>query len=202
MIVTLRGTSGSGKSTLARRIMEHYPYGEPAWTAKRRNPLYYELKRVSPATCSQQGRTLRVLGHYATPAGGGDTLDGLDQISGLVQDGHDWGHDVLYEGLVVSSDFLRVEAMHRADLPVAVVGLATSLEECIDSVRTRRAAAGNEKELSTKATEDKHRAVELMMERFGRAGVNVRVLDREAAYQWVCELLGLNPDEGSDGEFR
>lgn len=193
MIVTIRGTSGSGKSTLARRIMEHYPHGEPAWANRRRNPLYYELRRVSTEANLQIGRTLRVLGHYATPAGGGDTLDGLDQISGLVQDAHDWGHDVLYEGLVVSSDFMRVEAMHRSGLPVAVIGLATPLDECIESVKIRRAAAGNDKELSTKATVDKHRAVELMMDRFQRANVPTFVLDREAAYVKVCELLGLSP---------
>lgn len=191
MILTIRGTSGSGKSTLARRIMEHYDYGAPAWTERRRNPLFYELRRVDPATNEQSGKTLRVLGHYATPAGGGDTLDGLDQISTMVHEGHNWGQDVLYEGLVVSSDFLRIEAMHREGLPVAVIGLATSLEECLDSVRARRAAAGNDKELSIKATADKHRAVELMMERFAKAGVNVRVLDREAAYEWSRELLSL-----------
>lgn len=193
MIVTIRGTSGSGKSTLARRIMEHYPYGEPAWTARRRNPLYYEMRRVDIESNHQLGRTLRVLGHYATPAGGGDTLDGLNQISELVQDAHDWGHDVLYEGLVVSSDFLRVEAMHRSDLPVAVIGLSTSLEECLDSVRARRAEKGNDAELNPKATEDKHRAVELMMTRFQKAGVPTFVLDREAAYLKVCELLELEP---------
>lgn len=194
MIITIRGTSGSGKSTLARRIMQHYPYGEPAWIDRRRNPLYYELRRVESAGNVQIGRTLRVLGHYATPAGGGDTLDGLDQISGLVQDAHDWGHDVLYEGLVVSSDFIRVEAMHRSGLPVAVIGLATTLEECLDSIRARRKAAGNNAELNPKATQDKYRAVELMMTRFQKAGVPTFVLDRDAAYLKCCELLGLDPD--------
>lgn len=192
MIITIRGTSGSGKSTLARRIMAHYPYGEPAWLPKRKQPLSYALKRVDSDNV-QTHRTLRVLGHYASVTGGGDTLDGLDMISGLVQDAHDWGEDVLYEGLVVSSDFLRVEAMHRAGLPVAVIGLSTPLDLCIESVKVRRAAAGNDKELSTKATEDKHRAVELMMARFQKAGVPTHVLDREAAYLKACELLGLEP---------
>lgn len=193
MILTIRGTSGSGKSTLARRIMAHYPYGEPAWLPRRRQPLSYALKDVDPETNVQRRRTLRVLGHYASPTGGGDTLDGLDMISGLVQEAHDSGEDVLYEGLVVSSDFLRVEAMHRSGLPVAVIGLSTPLEVCIESVKSRRAAAGNDKELSTKATEDKHRAVELMMARFQRAGVPTHVLDRDAAYLKACEILGLEP---------
>lgn len=194
MIITVRGTSGSGKSTLARRIMQHYGYGEAAWKTRRRNPLYYEIKRVDVSTNVLIGRTLRVLGHYATPAGGGDTLDGLDQIYNLVQDAHDWGHDVLFEGLVVSSDALRTIAMHRSGLPVAVIGLATTLEECLDSVRARRAAAGNNAELNPKATQDKYRAVELMMARFQKAGVPTFVLDREAAYLKCCELLGLDPD--------
>lgn len=191
MIITIRGTSGSGKSTLARRVMEHYPYGEPAWLPRRKQPLSYALKRVDPETNRQTHRTLRVLGHYASVTGGGDTLDGLDMISGLVQEAHDWGEDVLYEGLVVSSDFLRVEAMHRAGLPVAVIGLSTPLDLCLESVQQRRAAAGNDRELNPKATVDKHRAVELMMARFAKAGVPTYVLDREAAYLKICELLGL-----------
>lgn len=196
MIITIRGTSGSGKSTLARRIMAHYPYGEPAWLPKRRQPLSYALKRVDPETNRQTGRTLRVLGHYASVTGGGDTLgDGLDFISNLAQEAHDWGEDVLYEGLVVSSDFLRVEAMHRSGLPVAVIGLSTPLDLCIESVKVRRAAAGNDKELSTKATVDKHRAVELMMARFQKAGVQTHVLDRDGAYLKACELLGLEADD-------
>jgi len=84
--------------------------------------------------------------------------------------------------------------MHRSGLPVAVIGLSTSLEECLDSVRARRAEKGNDAELNPKATEDKHRAVELMMMRFQKAGVPTFVLDREAAYLKVCELLGLTPD--------
>lgn len=193
MIITIRGTSGSGKSTLARRIMAHYEYGAPAWKERRQKPLFYELKRVDPRSNKQIGKTLRVLGHYETAAGGGDTLDGLDIISDMVQEGYSWGQDVLYEGLVVSSDFLRIEAMSRAGLPVAVIGLNTDLEECIESVKIRRAAAGNEKELSTKATVDKHRAVELMMKRFQVAGVPTYVLNREEAYLRACDLLDLEP---------
>lgn len=135
-----------------------------------------------------------MLGHYETEAGGCDTINGIDEMYRIIQDGHDWNHDVLAEGLLFSSDALRLIAMHDASLPVAAIMLSTPLDLCIESVKMRRAAAGNDKELSTKATEDKFRAVELMAPRFQKAGVPTFVLDREAAYLKVCDLLGLTPD--------
>lgn len=187
-IITIRGTSGSGKSTLTRRIMELYTTKHGVTVPKRKNPLYYNLYRADGTL----GRPLRVLGHYETATGGGDTIsDGLDFIAQLVKDGHDDGMDVLYEGLVISSDFRRITDFHAAGIDTMIVVLNTPLQECLDSVQARRAAKGNLSPLNPKATKEKHRAVETMVPRFRATGVDVRHVNREDGFLAVKEKLGL-----------
>jgi hypothetical protein len=188
MILTFRGTSGSGKTTLARRIMEHYGERKPFHRSGRKQPLFYDLDRADG------GRTLRILGHYESPTGGGDTIsDGQDYIAELVREAHGHGRDVIYEGLVISSDFSRVAAMHAEGFPVAVIALNTPLQVCLESVAQRRAAKGNTNPLNPKTTTEKHRAVAAMVPRFRAAGVPTHHVDREEAYRIACELLKLEP---------
>jgi energy-coupling factor transporter ATP-binding protein EcfA2 len=190
-IVTIRGTSGSGKSTLARRIMELYPHKEPIYVPRRQKPLYYNYHRDENGD-GTVGRPLQVLGHYETATGGGDTIsDGLDFIAHLAKEGHDNGKDVLYEGLVISSDFKRIVDFHNKGIPTLIVVLNTPLQECLDSVQARRAAKGNLDPLNPKATTEKHRAVEAMVPRFRAAGVDVHHVNREEGFQLVRERLGL-----------
>lgn len=203
MILTLRGTSGSGKTWLARRIMEHYAHRCAVHIPRRKRPLYYDFFREPPppdneteeqmqARIASRGQPLRVLGHYESPTGGGDTISqGLDFIAELTQKGHDEGYDVLYEGLVISSDFKRIAGFHAAGLPVGVIVLNTSLADCLASVNARRAAKGKTEPVNPKATREKHRAVELMVPRFRAAGVPVWHVDREEAYSVAKELLKL-----------
>jgi len=192
MIITIRGTSGSGKSTLARRIMNHYPHKTPHFIPRRKQPLYYDFHRQHPETETAEDTILRVLGHYETPTGGGDTISqGQDFIAELARKAHEEGLDCLYEGLVVSSDASRVMAMHKAGLPVMVISLNTPLKACLESVRERRAARGDLTPLNPKTTTNKHRAVYLMVDRFKAAGVPTHHVDRETGYQIVKEALKL-----------
>lgn len=193
MILTIRGTSGSGKTTLARRIMELYDHTEPHHVPRRKQPLYYDLRRlIAPAHPEQVGRTLRVLGHYESPTGGGDTIsDGQDYIAGLVRKANGENCDVLYEGLVISSDFSRVAKMHEDGMPIAVIALNTPLDVCLASVQARRAARGNTSPLNPKTTTEKHRAVLAMVPRFKAAGVRTFHVNREEGFNIAKELLGL-----------
>lgn len=185
-ILTIRGTSGSGKTFLARRIMDRYNLQEPVYRPGRKQPLLYNLYR------NPHGTPLRVLGHYASPTGGGDTIsDGQDYIAGLARAGHDEGFDVLYEGLVISSDYSRIAGFHAQGLPVGVIVLTTPLDECLASVQERRAARGNTKPLNPKTTREKHRAVLQMVPRFRAAGVPVYHIDREGAFEIAREILKL-----------
>lgn len=188
-IITIRGTSGSGKTTLARRIMEMYHQTpEKHFREGRKQPLMYTYPRIAP----DDGPSLRVLGHYESATGGGDTIsDGQDYIAELARQGHAEGHDVIYEGLVVSSDFSRIAKMHEDGLPVAVIVLRTPLEVCLASVKERRAAKGNHEPLNPKTTTEKHRAVLNMVPRFQAAGIRTYHLDRDAAFMVAREILGL-----------
>ena len=104
-IINIRGTSGSGKSTLARRIMEQYPHRVVFRREGRKQPIGYLYQRdASPNT---KGRQLAVIGHYETPCGGCDTIQKMDDIFQLVRDSHEAGHDVLFEGLLISADMKR-----------------------------------------------------------------------------------------------
>lgn len=188
-IITIRGTSGSGKTTLARRIMDLYLKDpERHFKERRKQPLMYTYQRTAP----DAGPGLRVLGHYESATGGGDTIsDGQDYIAQLAREGHELGFDVLYEGLVVSSDFSRVAKMHEDGLPVHVIALNTPLQLCLDSVAIRRAAKGNTTPLNPKTTTEKHRAVAAMVPRFVAAGVPTHHVDREAAFEIARSLLKL-----------
>ena len=185
MILTIRGTSGSGKSTLTRRIMELYELRTPRHRERRKQPLYYDLWRKDAS-----GRPLRVLGHYESPTGGGDTIsDGLDYIDGLVRFADNEDFDVLYEGLVISSDFKRIAKLHEEGRNVQVIALSTPLDECLRSVQQRREAKGNTDPLNPKATTEKHRAVEAMVPRFRAAGVPIAHVDREEAFRIAKMVL-------------
>lgn len=184
-IVTIRGTSGSGKTHLTRRVMDLYGGKKANHVERRKQPLSYDLHRDK-----LDGPPLRVLGHYESPTGGGDTIsNGLDYIDGLVREADGDGLDVLYEGLVISSDFKRITALHDEGRPVLVVVLNTPLELCIESVQARRAAKGNTTPLNPKSTTEKHRAVSNMVPRFRTAGVNVHHVDRETAFELIRETL-------------
>lgn len=197
-IITIRGTSGSGKTTLARRIMELYGSRQPRYKERRKQPLYYDLYGIdgdvgAEASGGVMSRMpLTVLGHYESATGGGDTIsDGQDYIAELVREHHERQHDVLYEGLVVSSDFSRVAAMHNDGLPIHVIALNTPLDVCLESVKMRRAAKGNDSPLNPKTTTEKHRAVAAMVPRFRAAGVPTHFVDRDEAFEIALELLKL-----------
>jgi hypothetical protein len=166
--------------------MERYDLKEPVHVPRRKQPLYYNFYR------NPNGTPLRVLGHYESPTGGGDTIsDGQDYIAELALHAHLEGYDCLYEGLVISSDYSRIAGFHADGLPVGVIVLTTPLDECLASVQARRAARGNTKPLNPKTTREKHRAVLQMVPRFRAAGVPVYHVDREGAFEIAREILKL-----------
>lgn len=184
MIVNIRGTSGSGKSTLIRQVMERY--GGTRIRVKepnRKQPLAYWLVRDGVPQ-------LAVLGHYETPCGGCDTINGLDAIYELVRKYHDQHFNVLYEGLIVCSDVRRAVELHKDGLPFTVIFLGTPLEKCIESVNERRRAKKADAEpVNPGNTIAKHKMCGSTLPKFTAAGVDTRLLDREAALVTVLDLL-------------
>lgn len=150
---------------------------------KRKQPMGYVLS--SP----DYPRSLFVPGHYETACGGCDTINGLDRIYELVEMGKSNGMDVMFEGLIVCSDYKRLVALHEKYGPdeVLVIGLTTPLDLSISSVQSRRLEKGNTKPLNPTNTESKFKTNQRVLERFVEAGVNVQWLSREDALEKILK---------------
>ena len=187
MIINVRGTSGSGKSTLVRRVMERFNYKKPVKVDGRKQPYYYELTMLP-----FDPRPLFVLGHYETACGGVDTLKSMDEIDALVRKLQPLGN-VLYEGLLISSEYQRVTKLGR-DFPgrVHVVMLETPLEKCVEQINQRRVARGNEKPVNPKNTISKFKSTLSVQNKLRREGlVSAPILTFDRALDHVKVLLGV-----------
>src|SRR3712207_3835803 len=106
--INLRGTAGSGKTELEHRIIADY-----GWKSGSQVELLYREGRIRAVAYRlphpSGGRPLAVLGHYEETRGGCNTIGlrdgGLDGVFRLAGDFSASGHDVLLEGLVVSSEY-------------------------------------------------------------------------------------------------
>lgn len=187
MIINIRGTSGSGKTTLARQVMGLFESRIVFRKEGRRQPLGYVYRRKGG-----QGKSLAVVGHYETACGGCDTIPSLDDVYQLVRDANGQGYDVLFEGLLISSEVQRLIALKEFGIKTLVVGLQVPLDVCLSSVNERRWAKDPSKPaVNPKNTTSKYRAVELSMKRLKEAGVNAVWQDRQGAFELIRSELGL-----------
>lgn len=186
MIINIRGTSGAGKSTLVTKIMELYPQKFANHEPGRKRPVSYLLYAAEGPLRSE----LVVLGHYEIACGGCDTLKTLDDVYGRVRR-YAHNRNVLFEGIMVGEDVTRAVALSKDFPDFAIIELSTPIEECLARVRARRAAKGNEKPLNEKATRAKHKGYANRRARLKDAGVNYLVMDCDAAFIKVKELLKL-----------
>ena len=181
MIITLRGTSGSGKSTIVRNVMRNYETGTPVFVTGRKQPMYYIL--------SHPGRkSLIVMGHYETACGGCDTLNGLDMIFDHVRKFDSEGFNVLFEGLIVSSDYKRTVELHTEGRDIHVIQLSTDVEECIRCVNERRRRKDPEKvDVNPRNTESKYKGTKRIFQRYEEAGLKCHTMAREEAFYFIME---------------
>lgn len=113
--------------------MSRYPQRVRINKKERKRPLGY--------ICYGQARPLFVVGHYETDCGGCDTITSVQEVYDIVQEAHDQGFDVLYEGLLISAEFRRTLAMSQDPaLEHTTIGIDITLEECLASVNARRRA--------------------------------------------------------------
>jgi len=187
MIINIRGTSGSGKSTLVRRIMGMYT-GCRAGIKRpdRKRPFGYILTHP-PAL------PLVVIGHYESPCGGCDTIKTYAEVFQAVRDAHEAGYDVLFEGLLLSTDKNHITelALDYKDDHL-IIGLDVSVEVCLESVNARRRAKNPDAEsVNPKGTISKHGTNRRAMTQFIHHGLNAEWHDRESAFTRICEELGI-----------
>lgn len=195
MIINVRGTSGSGKSTLAKAVMSRYGELESMYGlvdtpgTNRARPDCIHLFRPG-------GRPLCVVGHYEVPSGGVDRFlangkRNFDDVYAFVRRAHADGFDVLYEGLLIMSDTKRCVQLHRDGLPLMVVMLDVPLDVCIAGIQSRRDARGDVRVINPANTESKAKLTMKQMRELTEAGIDARLLSREAAIDACVSLLGL-----------
>lgn len=187
MIVNIRGTSGSGKSTVVRDIMAMYKGNRlKFYQTGRKQPIGY----VHHRPYGEPGRSLAVVGHYETPCGGCDTINSMDEIFALVRESHDLGHDVIFEGLLISAEVNRMAALHADGYPCHVIALDVPLDLCLERVNGRRQAKTPGKgPVNPKNTESKHKGTLMSARRLQEAGVSVCTADNPTAVAYIKSLL-------------
>lgn len=188
-IYNIRGTSGSGKTHLVRRLMELYDRRVAYRREGRKQPIGYVYHR-------EGGNALAVVGHYETACGGCDTIPKMEDIFELVKDSATAGHDVLFEGLLISADVNRTEELNRwaeaRGVRMEVIALSTPLQECIDSVNARRHARNPDlPPVKEKNTISKFNGVKKSLERLRQAGVEAYELSRDEAFAHMRRGLEL-----------
>lgn len=199
MLLNIRGTSGSGKTHIVNELMRLYPdikavynndldhvpqYGGPFRLPKqRKQPLYYLMHRAG-------GRPAALLGHYERACGGCDTISSLDTIFGLAREHAEAGHDVIFEGLLVSAEFNRSDALF-GDFPHTVLRLATPMEQCVASIQSRRDARGDERPLNPKNTLLKDKAIISTVRKLQANGRSVIFADRSEAMFYARSALNV-----------
>ena len=180
-IFNIRGTSGSGKTTIVRAIMDRCEGKARIRKPGRRQPIGYTFTRP----------LLFVTGSYETTCGGCDTISTYAECYGAVAEAARNGYHVLYEGLRQSGDFKQANLLHEAGHPIVIVSLTTSLEDCLASVRARREARGDMRELDPTNTEAKVKSITTSNSKLRERGVAVHELDREQALKYLCGNLGM-----------
>lgn len=211
-MISVRGTSGSGKSTIVRKLMGKYPevtpiYAQPRVLAKelpkhlmranektRKNPIAYLCQKPNPRGFTA---SLAVLGSYATPCGGCDTISSYERIFELVRAFDQKGHHVLFEGLLISgavNQFVDLWNEKQNGISIGgmlVIALKVSLETCLAGVTLRREQRGEEKALNPANTEAKWKCIQSAMKRLEEAGVPNVWLTRQQTLKRLEKEFGL-----------
>lgn len=198
-ILNLRGTSGAGKTHIVRRLMEQYATKTAHHIPGRKQPIGYTFSGYTGDRAHLTAPPLFVAGHYEGGEGGCGGCDnlsqGLDYIYDLIREHANQGEDVVYEGLIVASDWRRCAALAK-EHRVLVIGLTTPLRSCLESVQSRRdkraAAKGLVAEpLNPKNTEAKYKALLSQQKYFRQEKMDFRLLDRNEALDAALAHFGL-----------
>ncbi len=184
IILRVAGTFGSGKTTAVREFLNGYP----CETLMRGNKIAgYRLDM------SEAGITvpLFVIGKYDNTCGGTDAISTQAEIADRIMKAHPLGH-VLYEGALVSASGLAgqvTQAIHGTGCDVYAF-LDTPQDLCIERVKGRRLAAGNEKEFDPKNLIDKFESVTNCYRNLRKEGsYDVRLINHQAIHEALLEII-------------
>jgi len=122
---------------------------------------------------------------------GCDTIRDVVQVFDYIQDQHEAGKDILYEGLFVMNMTRGPELVARVDTEVFVLQLTVTLATCIAGIDSRREVRGAKALFNKKNTKGNYvRAVNYCDVMRG-AGATVVRARREEALKVLLGLLNL-----------
>lgn len=185
VIVNIRGTSGSGKSTIAFEFLKRFPSEE--LTGKDGKIKGYRVN-TSSAGLSYD---VFILGKYTTACGGLDACPTQAEAGELATKAYEMGGHVLAEGLLASAAGPKgafTDAIYQTGAAVFAV-LDTPLQTCLDRVRARRLAKGNDKPFNEKNTRDKYTQVHSTAKALHAIGYDVRAIDHTNAFEEVMNIF-------------
>lgn len=190
VILRIAGTFGSGKTTAMREFLNNYPCTTLMSGSKIAG---YQLDLLSAGIRTPAF----VVGKYDNTCGGTDAIKTQQEIAEKILKAHPLGH-VLYEGALVSASGLAgavTQAVHPTGCDVYAF-LDTPQDLCIERVKGRRAAAGNEKPFDPKNLIDKFESVINCYRNLRKAGgYDVRLIDHRAPH---AQLLGIIKEYEND----
>ncbi len=186
-IVNLRGTSGSGKSTVAFTLLKNFPHEKLTHKEDGKVRGY----RVDASSAGLKA-PVYLIGRYETACGGLDNVPTQAIAAELSVKAHTSGGHVLCEGLLCSAagpkGALTIGLQETGNAVFAV--LDTPVEVCLDRVRARRLARGDERPLNEKNTRDKWTQTHSTAKALRAAGgYDVRDIDHTNAYEEVLNIF-------------
>ena len=198
MIILIAGTNGAGKTHLMRRILAKLPEKPDLFTeVKVDGKSGPKMKRIASTWLAPYDIT--ILGKYDGPTCGGcdcySWKGASDDLERVVTEEVKAGRRVLLEGLIVAT--WGQDRMKRLkDLGLVVVQLSTPLEACLDAVNGRRKTRAEAEgkpftEVNPDNPSSKFRFLEKVASVRRNLGVPVLELDREAAYRYIVNALGM-----------
>lgn len=186
IILRVAGTFGSGKTTSVRKFITDYP-SEELTNSTTGKIMGYKVNLYLEGVKTP----LFIIGKYDNVCGGCDAINTQDEAADRILKAHKFGH-VLYEGALVSASGLNgavTKAVHPTGCDVYAF-LDTPQELCIERVKGRRAAAGNEKPFDPKNLIDKFESVVNCYKNLKNAGdYDVRLIDHTDAHNQLFKII-------------
>jgi len=183
-IVSLRGTSGSGKSTVAFTLLKNHPYEEIIGGDNKVKGY------IINASASGVKSPITLIGPYKTVCGGCDGVPTQQEAADRAVHYHQKGH-VLMEVLLASAAGPKgavTATIHETGEAVFAI-MDTPVDVCIERVKARRLARGDEREFNPKNTKDKWTQTRSTASALFKLDYDVRSIDHTNAYEEVMNIF-------------
>lgn len=192
-ILKIHGTSGSGKTTAVRSLIDKSILTPVVFDWHYKDKIRPTTAKIIEIMVPDCPKRIFILGKYDNTCGGVDTISDVNQVGHMIDKLHGDGDvHIVYEGLLTSTYYgwLGKHSWQFADEYIYAF-LDTPLELCIERVKARRKAAGNDRPFNEVPTSDKYLAINRLKKKLGPMGHRVATLEHEKPmYEQLITLLG------------